>query len=114
MNLKVDEQGHILLVKILEPRLDAAISLDFKNKMSEYIKNGHKSILINLSEVDFIDSSGLGAMVTSLKLLGEKGGISICGVRETVKSMFKLTRMNFVFNIFENENEALAELSKNN
>ncbi len=111
MQIEINKHGEILIVKLLESRLDASISVDFKDKMAEYIKNGHHAILLNISEVEFIDSSGLGAIVTSLKLSGKKGSIVICGAKETVKSMFRLTRMDKVFQIFDNETEAMAALS---
>jgi anti-sigma B factor antagonist len=51
-------------------------------------------------------------MVSVLKLLGGDGRLSVCGTTERVARMFKLTRMNKVFSMFEGENEAIEALSK--
>jgi anti-sigma B factor antagonist len=80
--------------------------------MSEWIGAGNRRIVLNLSEVDFIDSSGLGAIVSSLKKIGNDGDLVICSVRETVMSLFRLTRMNRVFDILSSEEEAIGALSR--
>ena len=52
-------------------------------------------------------SSGLGAVISALKKIGNKGKIVICCVKETVMSLFHLTRMDRVFDIFSSEEDAL-------
>jgi anti-sigma B factor antagonist len=103
--------GNILIVKPLEKRIDASVAMDFKGKMIDRIEVGNKYILLNLVEVDFIDSSGLGAIVSSLKAIEDDGDIVLCGIRDTVLGLFRLTRMNRVFRIFPTEEEALKALS---
>ncbi len=111
MQLEDKNVGDILIVKPLEKRIDASSSTDFKGKMVDWINGGNHRIVLNLSEVDFIDSSGLGAMVSSLKSIGNNGDLVICGIRDTVMSLFRLTRMNRVFQIFASEEEALNALA---
>jgi len=95
----------------LEKRIDAATATEFKQQMSDWIGAGNRRIVLNLMEVDFIDSSGLGAIVSSLKKIGGEGDLVICVVKETVMSLFRLTRMNRVFDIFSSEDEAVRALS---
>jgi anti-sigma B factor antagonist len=111
MQLQQKKTGDVLLVKPLEKRIDAATAAEFKDKMSDWIVSGNRLIVLNLSEVDFIDSSGLGAIVSGLKKMGNNGNLVICAVRETVMSLFRLTRMNRVFEIFSSEDEAIQALS---
>ena len=103
--------GDVLVVQPFEPRLDAHVAVNFKETMVNFIKEGHKRIVLNLSNVEFIDSSGLGAIVSSLKTLGLKGELAICGPRDTVLTLFKLTRMDKVFRIFTQEEETIAALT---
>ncbi len=103
--------GKFLVVKPLEKRIDFKVSTDFTEKMAEFIESGNMFILLNLSEVEFIDSSGLGAIVSSLKRMRGRGDLFICGLKETIITMFHLTRMDRVFRIFESEQEALHTLS---
>ena len=110
--MKFDPITLFLIVKPLEKRIDAATATDFKEKLSEWIGSGSRRIVLNLCEVDFIDSSGLGAIVSGLKKIGNDGNLVICTVRESVMSLFRLTRMNRVFDIFASEEEAIGALSK--
>ncbi|OPY14600.1 MAG: Anti-sigma-B factor antagonist [Syntrophus sp. PtaU1.Bin005] len=112
MQLHQNKMGDVLIVRPLERRIDAATATEFKEKMSEWIGAGNRRIVLNLSEVDFIDSSGLGAIVSSLKKIGNDGDLVICSVRETVMSLFRLTRMNRVFDILSSEEEAIGALSR--
>ena len=106
---KVDD---ILIVQPMEKRIDASVSTEFKGKLVDWINAGNTRIVLDLSNVDFIDSSGLGAIVSSLKTIGNGGDLVICGIKETVMSLFKLTRMNRVFQIFQTQLEAIETLSK--
>ncbi len=112
MQLEEKLIGKFLVVKPMEKRIDFKVATDFKDKMGEFIESGNLFILLNLSEVEFVDSSGLGAIVSSLKRMRGRGDLFICGLRETIITMFHLTRMDRVFRIFENEEEAILTLSK--
>ena len=112
MLLESHKNGPILVVNMLEPRLDARVASDFKQTMNDLINDGNHQIVVSLKNVDFIDSSGLGAIVASLKSLGNNGDMAICGTREAVNSLFSLTRMDKVFQMFRTEEEAIGALSK--
>ena len=72
---------------------------------------GHHVIVLDLAAVRFMDSSGLGAMVSTLKLLGRDGNLVVCGVTDPVMNLFKLTRMDRVFPMFPSESDALDALA---
>ncbi len=111
MQLNETMIGKIAVVKVEEKRLESSVALDFRERIVEFIKKGNLHIVLNLSEVEFIDSSGLAAMVSALKTLGGKGNLVICGVRESVLVLFQLTRLDRVFRLFSSEKEAIATLS---
>jgi len=112
MELKKRKERNVLVVKPLEKRLDEYLAKDFKETMAGFINRGNEFIVLDLSAVEFIDSSGLGAIISVLKMLGLKGDFVLCGMRETVLSLFRLTRMDKVFKVFPGEKEAVAALSK--
>lgn len=112
MRLQEQKQGDFLIVRPLEKRIDASTAAEFKEKMSAWIDAGSRRIVLNLSEVDFIDSSGLGAIISGLKKIGGNGCLVICALRETVMSLFRLTRMDRVFDIFPSEDAALGALGQ--
>jgi anti-sigma B factor antagonist len=110
MQIEEMRSGDILIVIPTEKRIDASSTPEFKAAMIERISAGNLRILLDLSHVDFIDSSGLGAIVSSLKALGGKGDLAICCPRETVTSLFQLTRMDKIFKIFTSRDDAVREL----
>jgi anti-anti-sigma factor len=65
MQLEQRNAGEALVVTPLEERLDARVATDFKERMAELIASGNSKIVLDLSKVEFIDSSGLGAIVSS-------------------------------------------------
>jgi anti-sigma B factor antagonist len=111
MQIQDKKVGNILILKPSEKRIDASVATDFKGKIIDLINAGNRKIVLNLDGVDFVDSSGLGAIVSSLKAIGNDGDLVICGISETVMALFRLTRMNRVFQIFSTEDEALKALS---
>lgn len=111
MQLDQRTVDHALIVTPLEDRLDARIAADFKERMIELIASGHTKIVLDLSQIEFIDSSGLGAIVSSLKRMGGQGELVVCGLQETTMTLFKLTRMDRVFQVFESEQQAVSALS---
>src|SRR5574337_247285 len=99
-----------LIVTPLEERLDARVATDFKERMAELIASGNTKIALDLSRVEFIDSSGLGAIVSSLKRMGGRGDLVVYGLQETTMTMFRLTRMDRVFQVFSTEQQAVSAL----
>lgn len=112
MELEHRNEGNVLVVTLLEKRLDARSAAAFKDKMVEFVRGGQTRIALDIREIEFIDSSGLGAIVSVLKQLGGQGDLVICGARDTVTSMFKLTRLDKVFQMFPGASEAVTALAK--
>ena len=97
--------GDILVVTPVENRIDASLATSFKSRMADWVSEGNDRILLDLSNVDFVDSSGLGAILSSLKTLGKNGDLVICSINDTVKSLFELTRMHRILRIFSSQEE---------
>jgi anti-sigma B factor antagonist len=110
--INVRKEDGFLIVDLLVDRLDASIASNFRNKLIEIINDGNTLIILNLTNVKFVDSSGLGSIVSGLKNLGEKGDLSLCCIDEMIMSMFRLTRMDRVFKIFKTEREAIRSISQ--
>ena len=104
-------EGNTLVVKILAARLDAASAPEVKRRIGEWIRGGHRRLVLDVSDVEFIDSSGLHTLVFALKQLGSHQDLAISGPRDAVLNMFKLTRLYQIFNIFSDSEKAIAALS---
>ena len=104
-----DEDG----VKVVTPtvrRLDASVAPAFKQEAVALVQGGAVRLVVDLAQVEFVDSSGLGALVSVLKALGSHGAMAVCNAGDSVKALFKLTRMDKVFAIAPSRDEALQRL----
>ena len=111
MRIESRSEGGVHILEVKDRRIDARSAPDLKQKIASHVTEGAQWLVLDLSEVEFVDSSGLGAIVSALKLLGHSGDLVISGAGETVVSLFKLTRMDKVFRMFATVDEARQALA---
>lgn len=108
MNFKTEINGKVVVVFVKEERLDANNSEELKSELNRIFESGSKDLVVDLKEVRFIDSSGLGVLVSGFKNASTRQGtIKLSGLQTQVKSMFELTRLHRVFDIFPTVGDAL-------
>lgn len=93
-------------------RLDASVAATFKTFAAEAIGSDCKDLIVDFSKVDFIDSSGLGILVSLFKLMNGKGEMLLCSLNPGIMNMFTLTRMDRIFRIYPDKSSALAQLGQ--
>lgn len=111
MNLTFRDVDGTRVVSVGEPRIDAAGAIQFKDSMREMTEDGPSRVVLDLSSVDFLDSSGLGAVVAVMKQAGPTKNLELAGLTPTVQKVFKLTRMDGVFVIHASVEAALERLA---
>lgn len=111
MDVETEDKGNVLVIKLLVPRLDASSAVGFSSLLDRAMADGRFQILIDMGEIQFIDSSGLGAMTSGKKKIGDKGRIAFCGLQPQPQRMLSLTRMDRVFNLHADRDEALGAFS---
>lgn len=87
-------------VKIIEPSgiLDGIRGNQLRREVSDIVATGADIVLIDLKEVKFVDSSGLGALVSAMQMVRNANGkLFICSVSDQVKMLFQLTKMERIF-----------------
>ena len=109
--LTPEVRNNVLVVRVDVKRVDASKAPAFKDEMTKCIEAGHSQLVLDLSDVEFVDSSGLGAIVACLKRLGPKGNLAIASASGAVKRLFSLTRMDRVFPLHDSVDSAVAQLS---
>ncbi|WP_281646876.1 STAS domain-containing protein [Parendozoicomonas sp. Alg238-R29] len=100
------------VVEVDESRLDASLATPFRDYIFDLIGQGQKDLIVDLSKVDFMDSSGLGAIVAALKQVGGDGAIQLAGPQKSVHDLFDLTCMDKIFKIHGSVDDALSDSSK--
>jgi len=106
--IEVKSVCEIAVITLKVKRLDASIAPAFKLDVLDVVGAGEPRLVLDLDGVEFIDSSGLGALVAILKSLGGLGAMTVCNVSGSVLSLFRLTRMDKVFSIVASRDEAIA------
>jgi anti-sigma B factor antagonist len=99
MPLNATLQGSTLVICALDDRIDAAGAIQFKEQMRDLTETPSARVILDMSNVHFLDSSGLGAVVAVMKLLAPERRLELAGLTPTVEKVFRLTRMDTVFTI---------------
>jgi anti-sigma B factor antagonist len=95
-------------IKVIQPSgiLDGTQALQFRQEIAEAVQGGVEIIVVDFKNVTFMDSSGLGALVLSLKTVRSGGAkLFLCSINEQIKMLFELTNMDRVFEIFSSREE---------
>lgn len=109
MQLQSAMNGTTLVVCVTDDRIDAAGAIQFKERMRDLIVAPSSRVILDMANVNFLDSSGLGAVVAVMKLLAPTRKLELAGLTPTVEKVFRLTRMDSIFTI----HPALAEGLRN-
>ncbi|WP_305909218.1 STAS domain-containing protein [Methylomarinum sp. Ch1-1] len=110
MNLKHEKLNGYLILQICEERIDAHNSVELKETVLKLIEQGEINIVVKLDQVRFIDSSGLGALLSGFKNAAARSGkLVLSNIQNQVLSMFELTRLNRVFEIYADISDVLSD-----
>ncbi len=91
-------------IQVIEPIgiLDSTKAEEFRQSVEDLLQNGAETILVDLKDITFIDSSGLGTLVVMLKKIrGLNRSLCLCSINDQVRMLFELTSMDRVFEIYE-------------
>lgn len=86
---------------------------DFRDSIREALAGDRKNILLNLAEVSYIDSSGLGQLIGSYATITDRGGqMKLLNLQKKVTDLMQITKLLTIFETFDNEAKALASFAK--
>ena len=107
MDLHVENVGDVLVVTLPGEDLDAGNSQYFKNEVESLLET-NKKVVLDLGHLQFVDSSGCGALLSCLRNVSEQGGdLKLCCVTKPVQALFELIRMHRIFDIVNTREEAV-------
>ena len=108
MDMSIEKMGDVTVVILPGERLDASDAKEFKRDIAPVLE-AHSKVVFDMSQLRFVDSSGLGAILSCLRQLNAAGGdLKLCGLSKPVRALFELVRMHRVFNIFNTKEEAVS------
>lgn len=110
LKIEVDEKDGVVLLK-LNGEVDVYTAPKLKSRLVDLVDQGKFKIIVDLEEVDFMDSSGLGVLVGGLKRVrSHDGAIALICTQENILKIFRITGLVKVFPIFENRDQAVQSI----
>lgn len=110
LNGRLEDNG-VLVLELREDNLDASNVRDFREVVSTLLQD-HTKVVLDMAGVSFVDSSGLGALISCLRQLnGRRGDFRLCEMSRSVRALFELMRMHRVFTIHDTRAEAVRSFS---
>jgi len=107
MEIVADKIGNVAVVLVPVDELDASNAGELKRDITPILE-ANPQLVIDLSRLRFVDSSGLGAMLSCLRQVSARSGdLKLCGMSKQVRATFELVRMNRIFDIFSTREEAV-------
>jgi anti-anti-sigma factor len=107
MNFAIGKDGDVITVAV-EGQLIVGNRQELKQKVLDELERGGKKFLIDFSQTGYIDSSGLGVLVSLSKKIREQGGeLRLADLNEDLRTLFELTKLDTLFQIAETRDKAL-------
>ena len=113
MELTTEQIADITIVVLPGEQLDAGNAKEFKRDIAAVLEPCSK-VVFDLRELRFVDSSGLGAILSCQRQLNAKGGdLKLCEMTKPVRALFELVRMHKIFDIYGTKDDALRAIRSN-
>jgi anti-sigma B factor antagonist len=108
MSFSVERADDTLIVTV-EGQLVVSNRQEFKQRILDGVEQGGRIVVVDFTNSGYIDSSGLGALVSLSRRLRESGGdLRLVGLNEDLRTLFELTRLDALFPLFATRDDALA------
>lgn len=110
MAFTLEQSGDVLVVSV-DGQLVVTNRQDFKQQIIERIDAGARKLVIDFASAAYVDSSGLGVLVSLAKRVRESGGqLRLSGLNDDLRVLFELTRLDTLFQIVGTRDDAIAAL----
>ncbi|HEV2349981.1 MAG TPA: STAS domain-containing protein [Terriglobia bacterium] len=111
MTIEATKIGKAVVLKLIG-RMDADTSKQFEAAWDKSLQDGSKFLIVDVSDLTYINSAGVGSFVRNGKLALEKqGALLVCGLKGFVMEIFQLTQLTKVFPVFDSTEAAIKSIS---
>ena len=113
MNIKQNSAGDIIVLNLSGKIMGGPDHEKFQSEIKSLINAGHVDVLLNLSKVSWVNSTGLGILVSAFHTLKKNGGqLKICEVSDRIDNILNVTQLKLVFETFDEQDLALASFKQ--
>jgi anti-sigma B factor antagonist len=108
MEMNERESGGVTILDLSGRITQGGGDLVLKDKLQSLVQQGRKNVLLNLADVSYIDSAGLGALVSAHTTLTREGGrVKLANVTKRLQDLLSITKLHLVFDTFDSEEAAV-------
>ncbi len=112
MNINQNPMGDVMVLNLSGKIMGGPDHEKFQSEIKSLISDGHVDILLNMSRVNWVNSTGLGILVSAFHTLKKNGGqLKICEVSDRIDNILNVTQLKLVFETFDDCDEALASFN---
>ena len=109
MKTNRNPQGKVMVLELSGKIMGGPDHDKFKGEIKQLIEDGYKDIVLDFSGVPWINSTGLGILISGYhSVRAAEGTMKVCSVKERVLSIFYISQLEKIFNVYPNREEALA------
>jgi len=110
MNYILERRKNLVIFKIRNPKIEGVISAHYKAEFLIFCQPDLDAFILDLSEVETIDSAGFGALLLAYRQLKDSGTpVVLCNVNEYIKSLMSMTQIDELYDFYDNLQDALSE-----
>ncbi len=107
------EKEEVVLITVKDSMMGGVVATELKEKFHSLIKDNKKNIVVNMKQVERMNSSGLGILIGGLNSLrASDGDLKLLLITDKVKELLKITKLDRVFEVYENEAEVIESFKK--
>lgn len=108
MKFALDKKEFFVVIELMEEKLMSTNAPKFKSELAILGAEGYRNMIINLKNVQFVDSSGLSALLLANRMCNEsKGSLALCHLGSQVQSLLKISQLEDILNVFPTLSEAV-------
>jgi len=110
MEIHVEKMDKVVIVRLEGERATLQNAWEFRNALSELVDRGENRVVVDLSPVNFADSSFLGVLIHFFKILVRRDGeLKVVGLNSNLRILFEMANLTRLFDIYETVDDALRE-----
>ena len=113
MRFRTREEGEVTIIDLSGKLMGGSDSDVFRDLVHGLIEKGRKRIIVNLAGINWINSTGVGILITGYTTLRKSGGdLKLLNVSTKIESMLYVTKLNLIFECFDDERDAIESYSR--
>lgn len=111
MRYEHEHQGEITVVRVMEAKLTSVEAPEMKTAFLQLITEGKRILVLNLQDVQYMDSTGLGACLFGLRQADANDKeVVFCGLNPRIQSLIHIAQLDAILEIYDTEAEAVKEI----